>query len=205
MAFGEFATLLDDFNRANENPLSGGGNWAKLNSADGTDLQLISNAVASNAATTGSRYWTPSTFGPNVEAYFTITVKPANTEAVFVLARLQGVGGSNTWDGYQVRATAAAGTDTIAIISVTNNTGTQLASVDQEFAVGDKIGIRCLGTAIEGWYNTGGTWTRVVEIEDSTYSAAGNVGMRASATATRIDDFFAGTVLEAKAPWLTTL
>lgn len=192
MAFGDNATLLDDFNRANETPLSGGGNWAKLNSADGTDLNLNTNAVTSSAATTGSRYWTPTTYGPDTEVYCTVGVKPPDTEQIGLLLRVQQPGGSNTWDGYQLLCIAAAGTDTFQLSRVTNNAATVLNTTAQEYAVGEKLGLRMYGNRLESWLFTGGAWLLVSVANDNTFASAGNVGIRASSTTTRIDDVYAG-------------
>jgi YD repeat-containing protein len=42
---GPTTPLLDDFERPNENPLSGGGNWAKLNPTVAHDLELTNGAA----------------------------------------------------------------------------------------------------------------------------------------------------------------
>ena len=48
--------ILDNFNRANENPLSGGSNWGAISSLGGA--QLVSNAVASPSSTrAGAKPW----------------------------------------------------------------------------------------------------------------------------------------------------
>jgi len=44
---GPTTGILDDFERPNENPLSGGGNWAKLNPASSPDLKIVSDGVES--------------------------------------------------------------------------------------------------------------------------------------------------------------
>lgn len=72
--------VLDTFNRANESPLDAP--WAPAVYWWGTDLDLISNAVANGNVTgptifASGSYWTTSLFGPNFEAYVTVTVLPA--------------------------------------------------------------------------------------------------------------------------------
>ena len=193
--FGAAATLLSDFTGADENPLSEGGNWGKLNSADAQDLRRVSNQITSNGATTGSKYWTPTNFGPHCEAYVTIATKPDNGNVVGVFARAQGEGGSGTWDAYQAIFSAAAGTDTWALQTITNNaTVTTIASGSREFASGEKVGIRCLGSLIQIWCFTAGAWTKLGEGTDTTYPNAGKAGARVRGITARGDDFYAGTI-----------
>lgn len=62
--------VLDDFNRAGENPLSGGGNWARTDSGLWTPLQLLSNHVTHQAGSnTSQSHWTRQAFDGDVEAW----------------------------------------------------------------------------------------------------------------------------------------
>lgn len=173
--------------------------WAKLVSSDSAQFNLASNKAGSSAAQTAASYWADD-LGPDVEAYLTIDTNVAIAGDNFrVHARLQQAGGAGTQDGYQVRAQQVSGAanDTIIIDRVTNNANTALATYTQEFAAGDKIGIRCVGNVIQAWYKaSAGSWTKLGEVTDSTYSAAGKVGMAVRGTTGKIDNFYAGTVTD---------
>jgi hypothetical protein len=191
--FGDVATLISSFTGADENPLSEGGNWAKVNSSDNA-LQRLSNAATSAAATTGTSYWTPRNFGPDVEVHVTITTLPGNGNHVIVGARIVGEGGSNTWDGYTVRFTQDAATDSVFIEKITNATSSILATISQEFAVGDKLGMRIVGSDIEAYRHDGASWSLIGSANEGTYSAAGKVLLRVRSTTGRADDFSAGSI-----------
>lgn len=73
--------VLDDFNRANEEPLSDGGNWLSTNSpgphvgATPYFLRLVSNAARGSSATGfGGQFWHED-FTGCVEVYVTVTQK----------------------------------------------------------------------------------------------------------------------------------
>ena len=59
-ALGDIRTtpLLDDFDRPNENPLSGGGSWAKAD-ASSQGIQLLDNRVTLAAGGLARYEWTP--------------------------------------------------------------------------------------------------------------------------------------------------
>lgn len=64
--------ILDNFNRGDEGPPPSA-NWTTVTWSDG-GLKVLSNAAVPEATTTGDYiiYWNASTFGPNLEARFTI-------------------------------------------------------------------------------------------------------------------------------------
>lgn len=201
MAFGDYATLLSSFTGADENPLSEGGNWARLDTNGTGTLQRVSNTVGDTQATTRDAYWTPTNFGPDCEAYVSIPTKPGNTQSVSIVARVQGEGGAGTWDGYRATFTAASGTDTWLLDRITNNAAAAtIASGNREFSAGEKIGIECIGTTIAIYVFTGGSWTQLGSGTDSTYTSAGKVGMRIANSTARLDDFFAGNVTASFVP-----
>lgn len=193
--FGEYCTLVSDFTGADENPLSEGGNWAALNSA-GNQMQRISNAAAGTVAGVSRSYWTPANFGPDLEAYISFSTISTGTHAI--ACRIQGEGGSNTWDGYLVQAQPASTSTFINVI--TNNSGGPVITgvASSVWADGDKLGVRAIGSKIQAWRlpNGSSTWELVATIVDTTYAAAGKVGMSAGSTTVRIDDFYAGLPAE---------
>jgi hypothetical protein len=189
---GASASLLSSFTGSDEDPLSEGGNWAKLSSASAGALKRISNTVARNATGTGSAYWTPATFGPDVEAYCTLTT----VSSARVFARLQDAGGSGTADGYSVAY--LHGSTQIIIYRTTNFADTALStSTIGALTDGAKIGIACHGSTVQAWVQTsGGSWSLLASATDTTYASAGHVGLLIQDTATRVDDFYAGTATE---------
>lgn len=185
--------LLDDFNRADENPLSGGGNWAEVSASSG-NLRIISNEVACSVSTTSDAYWTPAVFGADCEAYCTIVTKPStNGDGVEIIARAGDVGAS-TWDGYTFYMATQAGTDTWELRRFIAGSVTALTSGTREITNGEKIGIRCIGSRIEGWVYSAGAWTRITYTTDTTFHCPGYVAMRGRGTAFRLDDFYARTI-----------
>lgn len=190
--------LVSDFTGADENPLSEGGNWAKLDSA-GNALQRTSNA-ATSASAIGAGYWTAANFGPDVEAYVTLAVTQTNAR---VLARVQGEGGAATFDGYVVSALST----TTDVRRFTDAVSTLLRSTTHAFtwANGDKLGIAAKGSTIQAWRQASGSseWDLICSAHDTTYASAGKVALSAPSTTVRFDDFYAATnsVLFAETAW----
>lgn len=179
--------LISDFTGSNENPLSEGGNWANINSS-GSVLERVSNAVKCSFASAAGAYWTPANFGPDLDAYVTLsTVGDAG-----IAARIQGEGGAATWDGYAVRLISGV----VNIYVVTNATFTSLASNSGvSWASGDKLGIRIEGSTIQGWRQASGSsdWNLVCTAVDTTYSSAGKIGLVFVSATAVLDDFYAAT------------
>ena len=193
--------LISDFTGADENPLSEGGNWAALNSSSTNNLILVSNAasVSGTGATIDGSYWTLSDFGPDLEAYITVSTVGGGTSRI--AARLQGVGGSNTWDGYTVACNIVQTT----ISRITNGNSATLMVVSQAYANGDKLGMRITGDVIQAWRQPSGsgTWTLMVSATDAVYRSAGKIGLVSNSTDGRIDDFYAATGNIANMPLVT--
>ncbi|HMH58788.1 MAG TPA: hypothetical protein VK537_06380, partial [Galbitalea sp.] len=64
MEFG--GSLIDDFNRANESPLSDAGRWSNNITSIETGLQVASNLLASTSSTTATGWRNDASYGPNV-------------------------------------------------------------------------------------------------------------------------------------------
>ena len=52
----------------------------------------------------------------------------------------------------------------------------------------------CNGSTITAYHYTGGAWTSKTSVTDSTYSAAGYVGLTSVNAVATFDDFYAGTI-----------
>lgn len=143
--------LLDGFTRANENPLSGGGNWAKLSSSDSSDLQIVSNVVTSTGTTRAQRYWTPTPLLSDFEVY--VTFAHAGASGGGLVARATDVGGADTWDGV---AGTWGGSGTVTFFEVANGVFSTIGSVVGAFSDGDVLVLRGNGALLEVWKLPGG-------------------------------------------------
>lgn len=181
--------ILDNFNRADENPITG---WTALFNG----FRVVSNAMKGTTAGSNFAYYSAATYGPDCECYMTIATKVPTGGAMAVLARLVDTGSIGTIDGYILNVAVAAGTDTITIQRLDNGVGTTLgSSISQEVSNGDSIGIECIGSSISCWYKaSGGSWTNLGTRTDSTYTAAGRVGVSTTTdTSESFDNFGGGT------------
>lgn len=123
MAFGDYATLQDSFDRANEGPPPSS-SWTNITNG----LKVVSNVAAGNAASANNiSFWNVTTFGADVETYATISTKGGTNQTSEVYARMTTLD-SGTMDGYMVRMNPASGTDAIGIYRIDNGTATALFS-----------------------------------------------------------------------------
>lgn len=178
--------VLDPFTRANEDPITV--NWTTpLYSGDGT-MRLNSNAISASVDSLFSdAYYDLRQFGPDCEIYATITVAPTTGHLMNLHARLKDVGTSGV-DGYEFYIDSGG----MALQRIVNNVETVLATNSTVVANGEKIGIRCIGSTIEGWHYTGGSWILRMTAIDSTHGGAGYAGVQVSHQQVVIDDFGGG-------------
>lgn len=189
MPFPSILSLLDDANRANTGPPPSG-SWSTPSGAAGISVsgnQFAGSGAGNVAIYTGS-------YGPDCEARFKIATLAGNGNGISVVCCGQQVSSLATIDGYTVVHTQAAGTDTVNIQKMTDGSVVTLgASINQEVAAGDSIGIQRRGTGVEGFYESGaGAWSSLGTRTDSTYGA-GAIGMVMINTTGRLDDFSGGT------------
>lgn len=179
--------IVDNFDRANAINL--GTNWTAL---AGAGIPGISSNAADNQNTNYSgAWWDTATFGPDCEAYVTLTV-PGDYFGVF--ARVTDASG--TPDGYK----AGWNTDAGGTITLENMTGDVLLdSVSSGTGVpsaGDKIGIECIGTSIKVYIDAGGGWTQMLSVTNSAHTGAGAIGFDFfDSTLAKCDDFGGGDVV----------
>lgn len=118
--------LLDDFNRADENPLSGGGNWA-FNQFLSNQLKLASNtAVGIDASTFQGSYWTPSTFSDDMEVWGTVSGDAGENNTGWLLGFMKEMDGATTADGYYFQIRNPVGAWTADIQRVANDVPTAI-------------------------------------------------------------------------------
>ena len=181
-------SILDTFNRANENPLSFASRWGNgiLGAPSEASRSSRTNvrAIGRRRRLLGGR----RSSAPTQRAYATITTLPGNGDAVRLYVRLQ-TPGSAAVDGYMLLFTQSSGTDQLTLYRVTNGALTQLSVVNQEIAAGNRLLLRAKGTALEAWVRAGTTWTRASRVTDSTYTGAGYAGIGIRGKTGRLDDF----------------
>src|SRR6185437_3923966 len=140
----------------------------------------VSSNAAVDASTTSFTwdYWNLANFGPNCEAYFTIT--NLGTDVMRLGGRVSGAGTTKD-SGYYVAVTPA-GAWTIIRIDNGGGSPVTLASGTRAVAVGDKVAIRIVGTIVRALhYSSAAGWVQVLSYDtapDSVkYSAAGRLAI----------------------------
>lgn len=188
---GSFPTtsVLDTGVRANAGPPPSA-SWTADTGIGTNNLVISSNSIAATTANAYA-YWNVSTFGPNSEVFCTITTK-ADGNYVAVYARVDPAGNN----GYEVENDPVAGTDTSAYFIMTGAVFTQLgASVSQEFANGDGLGLEIVGSTLQMQRRSASVWATLgTSRSDSTYASAGNLALQIGNTLPRVNDFGGGTI-----------
>jgi peptidoglycan/xylan/chitin deacetylase (PgdA/CDA1 family) len=178
--------ILDNFNRANENPLSGGGNWSALSSGG---AQLLNNAVASNGTGTSTSGWKTS-YNGDVEARTTVLIS-TNNAGVMTHVSLNGTGQLN---GYLWQWQGGNSPATFALYRADANVFTTLATFDGFLLdPGDQLALQVIGSSVQGWVYHLGSWQQVASAIDTTYRT-GKLGLRVRGTTAIADDFGGGQV-----------
>jgi hypothetical protein len=190
--------VIDSFTRADEDPLSDGGKWSiGPDDFGGTNnLRVFSNECLQGAAAASNGYRNDQDYGPDCEVYCTVgSIVPST--AIVLYARCVNIGAGTT-DGYAVYFNFS-GTDDALICRVDNDSLVGLGSAivpGAPFAVGDKLGLECIGSTIAAYVFQSGSWTQLGTRTDSTYTAAGKIGIKLSDSGAnaRVDAFGGGTV-----------
>ena len=184
--------ILDNFNRADTGPPPSG-NWTSLVfAADTSGMSVASNQLATGVTVPSSAYWSASQYGPACEVYITITVE-AISGATRLFLRLANPGSVGATNGYAFTVSSVL---SLLIQRYDNDVATQLgATVSGNVQAGDSVGLSIGTSDLNMWYNqAGGGWTNLTSRSDSTYTAAGYLGVRESVDLTaRFDNFGGGT------------
>jgi len=196
--------ILDDFNRADENPLSNGGKWAQVTGGPSA-LKLVSNACEA-AGTGGSNCrmaWDAATFGGNVEIATKLLQLPsfdfANQSVVELFVKMSDkIDWSAT--GYVLKIEQTGGsTYDWKIYKTVGGSLTQLATATQTIAVNDEIFFEAKNDAsgtLTGYQNG----NQVLQATDTTYKDQTGylwLGIMATTTPARWDDFKGGVTVGA--------
>lgn len=205
--------VLDNFNRANESPLSGGGNWGFGGLLD--QLRLVSNEAAGGAGSSSSiSRWNPTVFAADQEAYLTRSVigtdmfsdfgvvcrhtntatqytgylgsvtQPAPSTPSRSLLPILGVGGANTFL-YQGFA---------RISVIVNSVHVRIEQSPMTLVAGGRVWLSCVGSQIVLYIDNGGGFTPVITMTDTNIPGGGRLALYAQATSSRADEFGGGNV-----------
>lgn len=188
MAFPNASVVvLDDGNRANEDPLSNGGSWTTM--AGLSAPAIVSNKISTNqGATYVGSSWTRTSY-LNVDVTMDIDTLNASSE-FYLYARSQA-------------ATDAANKYVLLIINngatwrLLKKIGGANTTITESFpslasGAGRKIGLHVLGSALEAWYFDGSTWSLVLSGTDSAIGGSGFIGFLAGVNTFITDNFSAG-------------
>lgn len=192
--------VLDDFNRANENPLDNGTWNTTITTTDVFKGQLLSNEAAPGSNNGGS-VWNTTLTGADGEAYMTLAeIHSPSATAVHLHSSGSAAGGTfNSWGlEYAVGQTNAVGP---YIVLGSGANGASSAQIDQpslriwtDIADGGKIGLQRRAPVSHVWvdYGQGVGWEWVAATYEIATLNSGKPGFGIRGSTNRIDDFGAG-------------
>ena len=196
-------SLLDSFNRADEDPLSGSGNWSGPILLNMNKMKVVGNATMQStviASQSGSSYWNAANFGPGVEAYVTIVTMWQNNSSDLWLWVNGSAENTSGVDGYTLYIRQSGGVYRWRLFRKDNGVETQLGGDigSQAIANGDAIGLEVRsGGTFQAYYKpSGGSWATVgTTRSDNTYTS-GHIGYSKGFvdTTSVLDDFGGGTI-----------
>lgn len=189
--------LLDDFNRANENPLTTT-NWNTVSPFSA--MQIVTNRArtAASSGNTSEESWKNETFGPDCYSEIIVVARP-ETGGRFIILTVRGSNSSNsnTRTGYRMEWTRGA--DCVIYRENGDSTKTELnRAIAPTFNDGDTVRLTAQGSTLTVTSN-GAT---VVAASDSTYGTAGYISFgasRGSSNSFTGDDFSGATISPASA------
>ena len=151
-------------------------------------LRVASNTLECTKTTTCTAWRNNATYGPDTEVWARVGTLPGTDNQFRLYARLQQAGQS-TLSGYMLRTNQLAGTDQVFLERIDGGAIVNRLTVSHELAVGDTVLLRVKGSTLEAWRKRGTTWLLLGSVVDTTYSAAGRVGVGIRGKTGRLDDF----------------
>lgn len=197
-------SLLDDFNRANETPLSGGGDWDTTTYPFTGDpyLELDTNVVKAKTGTSQfTGQWWDEDEENNCEVWVTMAAVPTGAQDGIYIA-LHCAETLTAFRGYMAawrRPEFSVGPDQIVSgLCITTSGGDVIDADDnarllswQDDAAGVKLGLQRRGNENHTWVDTGSGWRWIGAYYHSTYDS-GRLFLGVRDSATRADDFGGG-------------
>jgi parallel beta helix pectate lyase-like protein/Big-like domain-containing protein len=191
-----FSTILDNFNRNDENPLSQSGAWTTM--AEKTALKVVSNQVLSTSAYSCSYRGSYT----NVEAGIKLGTIPASSNEIAIMLRLSDAGGASPIRDSRKTCYLFnfAGKDTYAVTKIVDNVATAVKATTAwsggALSDGDSIGCRANGNTLEVWSKRGANpWVKETSVVDTGIPGAGAVAFRSESTTATFDDFSGGAIV----------
>lgn len=135
------ASASDDFNRANEIPITTG-NWTSPNSSSSN---LVSNQIQGTVSVRSDMYWNPATFG--ADQYSQIRVRSVSAGAQYVYAAVRMSEGPD--NAYFLRTDGAE----LLIIKAISGVFTTLQNCGVTIANGDIIKLAVFGNTLRAFNN----------------------------------------------------
>lgn len=173
--------------------------FTRADGAVGSNYTVLAGGVnvSSNTAvpTTGvdAVVWNVTNFGPDAEAYYTITTKPADGAGTLAVGLLR----SGTFNGYGATMTPqGGGFDILSLERYDAGAPTTLATTTTiEVQSGDGLEYQLTGTGHALYLRQSGTWTQILTATDSTYTGQTDYRLLMTLAATNgaVDDFGGGT------------
>ena len=201
--------ILDDFQRADENPLSHGGDWLQVAPSNPTVWGLMelenTHATHDDPLQFGFAYWNPlSLSGDDAECWaFALGGNASGTG--WRVGLLRDVNGASaSVDGYLFSFNISTGGGSTLLRRYTNGTATDIDTNASSPSTGNPgyLLIRRNGNDVEGWANTNAgdasSWTLYVSATDTSHTTdlhpAIGVSDNASQQTTYFDWFGGGAV-----------
>lgn len=185
-----FNGVLDNFTRADESPINGGGAWDVADFPSTTQLQVLTNQAAATAATRGGQYYGTVFAGAPQEAFVTCTTIPAGAGNGFSVA-VNGTMASGS--GQDIEAVWRGATVSgFQLLAFRYGADDETACQFRTLSAGNKLGIRSTTTHNEVWIDTGGGWTYAFSWSTRFPTASRRIGLYIRATTARADDFGGG-------------
>jgi RHS repeat-associated protein len=187
--------FLDQFERANEDPLSQGGAWAATPLfGTGETLEVLGTAAGQNEGEVvqANSVRTDEIVG-DAEVHARIANVPNNNQWFHLYLHLQEAGTAGV-DGYRASWFHWISTDGLYIQKIVDGAATTIAgplAVDP--AGGDTLLLRRFGLALELWRKNVGTWTKLLTALDESYTS-GRLGLGMDDDDGKWDDFGGGSL-----------
>jgi hypothetical protein len=180
--------ILDTFDRANEDPLSGGGNWQDRN--NNNQLLIASNQCrGKTAGVLSTNYWAANSFGPNQEVYVSVPVIPSTAaDYLRFYARLTNPGAASE-TGYVMQWSNDANGCRIFAETARETFTTIATNAAARTVAGDLLFFELAGSNITVYQNG----VSVLTVSDSLFTTGGNLGLGGRGIVYRFDDFGGGS------------
>ena len=170
------------------------GRWSTMTGV--LNCQINTNR-ATGLAGTSVNTWNAQDYGPDMDLWADVGVKPVGTASISLLLKCLQTSDVATLDGLELIVQTDVGADLWAIFTLLNGVGTQVGTSEtQEITAGDGIGLRIRGGTVQFMYRAGaGAWTKLGALKvTNLMPAAGRIGMAFDSATPAIDYIAAGTL-----------